>query len=107
VFRKQGENDKYAEQIRSSSGVAVFTGAGETPADWVEVGRRFQRFGLRATALGLRHAHINQPIEVPALRSEFAQWLGVGGARPDLVVRFGYGPALPMSLRRRVNIENA
>jgi hypothetical protein len=33
--------------------------------------------------------------------------LGVGGARPDLVVRFGYGAALPMSLRRRVNIENA
>lgn len=107
VFRKQGENDKYAEQIRSSSGVAVFTGAGETPADWAEVGRSFQRFALRATALGLRHAHINQPVEVPALRREFAQWLGVGDARPDLVVRFGYGPALPMSLRRRVNIETA
>ncbi len=107
VFRKQGENDKYAEQIRSSAGVAVFTGAGETRADWVEVGRRFQRFALRATSLGLRHAHINQPVEVPALRREFAQWLGVGGARPDLVVRFGYGPALPMSLRRRVNIEAA
>lgn len=105
VFRKQGENDKYAEQIRSSSGVAVFTGAGETPADWVEVGRRFQRFALQATALGLRHAHINQPVEVPALRREFAQWLGVGAARPDLVVRFGYAPALPMSLRRRVGIE--
>lgn len=105
VFRKQGENDKYAEQIRSSSGVAVFTGASETPADWVEVGRRFQRFALRATALGLRHAHINQPIEVPALRREFAQWLGMGAARPDLVVRFGYAPALPMSLRRTVSIE--
>jgi hypothetical protein len=104
VFRKQGENDKYAEQIRSSSGVAVFTGAGETRADWVEVGRRFQRFALRATALGLRHAHINQPVEVPALRREFAQWLGVGSARPNLVVRFGYAAALPMSLRRRVGI---
>jgi hypothetical protein len=107
VFRKQSENDKYAEHIRSSSGIVVFTGAGETPADWVQVGRSFQRFALRATALGLRHAHINQPVEVPALRREFAQWLGVGGARPDLVVRFGYAPAMPMSLRRRVNIEAA
>jgi hypothetical protein len=105
VFRKQSENDKYAEHIRSSSGVAVFTGAGETPAAWVEVGRSFQRFALRATALGLRHAHINQPVEVPALRRDFAQWVGVGSARPDLVVRFGYGPALPMSLRRKVTIE--
>lgn len=107
VFRKQSENDRYAEQIRSSSGVAVFTGAGETPVDWVQVGRGFQRFALRATALGLRHAHINQPVEVPALRREFAQWLGVGAARPDLVVRFGHAPALPMSLRRSVNIEAA
>lgn len=105
VYRKQSENDKYVEHIRSSSGVAVFTGAGETPADWLWVGRSFQRFALRATALGLRHAHINQPVEVPALRRDFAQWLGVGKARPDLVVRFGYGPALPMSLRRKVRIE--
>lgn len=105
VFRKQSENDKYAEHVRSSSGIAVFTGVGETPADWVQVGRSFQRFALRATALGLRHAHINQPVEVPALRREFAQWLGVGGARPDLVIRFGYGLALPMSLRRRVGVE--
>ncbi len=105
VFRKQGENDKYAEHVRSASGVAVFTGAGETPADWLQVGRRFQRFALRATALGLRHAHINQPIEVPAVRREFARWVGVGSARPDLVVRFGFAPAMPMSLRRRVSVE--
>ena len=65
------------------------------------------RFALRATALGLRHAHINQPIEVPAVRREFAQWVGVGRARPDLVVRFGYAPAMPMSLRRRVSVETA
>ncbi len=107
VFRKQSENDKYAEHVRSSSGVAVFTGAGETPADWFQVGRSFQRFALRATALGLRHAHINQPIEVPAVRREFAQWVGVGSARPDLVVRFGYAPAMPMSLRRRAGVETA
>jgi len=105
VFRKQGENDKYAEHVRSSSGVAVFTGASETPADWFQVGRSFQRFALRATALGLRHAHINQPIEVPEVRRDFAQWVGVGSARPDLVVRFGYAPAMPMSLRRRMSVE--
>jgi hypothetical protein len=39
---------------------------------------------------------------VPAVREAFARWLGAPGARPDLVVRFGYAPPLPMSLRRPV-----
>lgn len=100
-FAKGTENDKYRDQIRSSAGVAVFTGQGEDPAHWVKVGRSFQRFALQATALDIRSAHINQPVEVPALRTEFAQWLGVPDRRPDLVVRFGRGPVLPMSLRRQ------
>ncbi len=29
-------------------------------------------------------------------------WLGFGGMRPDLVIRFGYAPLLPMSMRRPV-----
>lgn len=103
LFKKDSENKKYREQIRSSSGVAVFVGAKEDPEHWIKVGRSFQRFALKATTLGLRTAHINQPIEVAGLRSDFAKWLGVPGARPDLVVRFGRAPALPMSLRRPVS----
>ena len=33
---------------------------------WIEVGRACQRFALQATALGLKCAFINQPVEVPA-----------------------------------------
>lgn len=102
IFRKSAENDRYAAQLRSSAGVAIFTGESADAAHWVRVGQAFQRFALKATALGLRHAHLNQPVEVPAVRAEFAQWLGVRGARPDLVVRFGYAAPLPMSLRRPV-----
>jgi hypothetical protein len=40
---------------------------------------------------------------VPSVRSEFARWLGVPDARPDLVIRFGRAPAMPMSLRRPVS----
>ncbi len=101
-FKKDTENEKYAAQLRSSAGVAVFTGAKENPNHWVKVGRSFQRFALQATALGIRNSHINQPIEVPSLRPEFAGWLGAPGSRPDLVIRFGYAPALPMSMRRSV-----
>ena len=96
------ENDKYRSQLRSSAGVAVFIGARADPAHWVQVGRACQRFALQATALGLKHAHINQPVEVPSLRSEIAGLVGAPGRRPDIVMRFGYGPTLPYSARRPV-----
>ncbi|MEM8837288.1 MAG: Tat pathway signal protein [Pseudomonadota bacterium] len=102
-FTKQGENDKYRAHIRSSAGIAVFIGDKDDPEHWIKVGRSFERFALQATVLGIRNAHINQPIEVPSVRPEFANWLGMPEARPDLVVRFGRAPALPMSLRRPVD----
>jgi len=43
---------------------------------------------------------INQPVEIAALRPQFAADLGLGTLRPDLVVRFGCGPEMPRSLRR-------
>jgi hypothetical protein len=58
---------------------------------------------LQATALGIRNAFLNQPVEVAALRPHFAAALGLGDQRPDLVVRFGRGPAMPRSLRRPVD----
>ncbi len=102
VFTKTAENSKYESQLRSSAGVAVFVSDKNEPACWVEAGRCCQRFALQATALQLRHAFINQPVEVPAVRGQFATYLGIDGRRPDLVMRFGYGPELPKSLRRPV-----
>jgi len=101
-FTAESENEKYALQMRSSAGVAVFIGRTADKANWVDVGRSYQRFALQATALGIRNAMLNQPVEVAHLRSQFAGLLGVGAQRPDLVVRFGRGPKLPVSLRRPV-----
>ena len=98
----ESQNESYARQIRTSAGIAVFVGAGETPADWVAVGRACQRFALQATALGMKHAYINQPVEVPGLRPELATLIGAPGRRPDIVMRFGYGPAMPFAPRRPV-----
>jgi hypothetical protein len=104
VFRTSSENDKYARQIRSSSGIAVFVSAKDDREHWVKAGRAYQRFALKATALGIAQAFVNQPVEVAALRGQFAQWLGLdAGERPDLVVRFGRAAPLPMSLRRPVD----
>ena len=101
-FTTKGENDKYVRQIRSSAGIAVFVGQAADKAHWVEVGRCYERFALQATALGVRNAFLNQPVEVASVRPQFAAAVGLAGQRPDLVVRFGRGPTLPRSLRRPV-----
>lgn len=101
---EKAEAERYARQMRSSAGVAVFVADDEGPAHWVEVGRAYQRFALLATSLGIRNAFVNPPVEVPALRAPFARWLGIGSARPDLLVRFGRGPTMPPSLRRPVDV---
>jgi len=100
-------------------GVAVFE-PGAAPADhhsmkasgdetqkddrdhWGRSGRACRRFALQATALGLKHAIVNQPVEVAGLRRELAALVCLPGRCPDLVMRFGYGPTLPFSARRPV-----
>lgn len=107
TFKAGAENDKYTRQIASSAGVAVFVGEREDKDHWTRVGRSSQRFALQATALGLKHAYINQPVEVAALRPELASLVGMAGRRPDLVMRFGYGPTLPYSARRPAEVMMA
>jgi hypothetical protein len=102
VLTERGENEKYRTQIQSSAGIAVFVADRSDRSHWVEVGRACQRFALQATALGLKQAFVNQPVEVPHLRRQFASLLGIGDRLPDLVMRFGAGPELPKSLRRPV-----
>jgi hypothetical protein len=101
-FTPKSENDRYAKQIRDSAGIAVFASDASDKAHWIEVGRCYERFALQATALGLRNAFLNQPVEVGAIRPQFASAIGLGSQRPDLVVRFGRGPAMPLSMRRPV-----
>src|ERR1700722_14459343 len=69
-FTPKGGKDKYAPQIRSSAGIAVFVGRSADKAHWVEVGRCYERFALQATALGIRNALLNQPVEVQAVRTQ-------------------------------------
>jgi hypothetical protein len=102
-FTEKAENDKYARHVRSSAGIAVFVSEVDDKTHWVEVGRAFERFALQATAIGIRTAHLNQPVEVDSLRSQFAGFLGITNGRPDLVVRFGRGAEMPRSLRRPVD----
>jgi nitroreductase len=103
AFGIEAENKKYAQQIRSSAGLAVFVGAKSDPEHWVAVGQACQRFALQATALGIKCAYVNQAVEEASLRPELASLLSLPGRRPDLVVRFGYSDDLPYSARRPVS----
>jgi nitroreductase len=102
VASPRKEAERCAAQVRSSAGLMVLVGRQADPRHWVECGRSCQRFALEATALGLRHAFVNQAVEVPEVRARLAAELGMPGRRPDLILRFGNGPAMPKSLRRPV-----
>jgi nitroreductase len=100
AFSAKSQNRKDIRHIRSSAAIAVFFSEADDKPHWIEAGRCYERVALQAAALDLRTAFINQPVEVPALRPQFAGFLGIGSRRPDLVVRIGRGPETPRSLRR-------
>lgn len=103
VFSATVENDRYARQIDTSAGLAIYVADRADETHWISVGRACQRFALTATGLGLKHAYVNQAVEVPQLRPELAAIVGEPDKRPDLVLRFGYGPTMPLSPRRPVD----
>ncbi|MCW5621866.1 MAG: Tat pathway signal protein [Burkholderiales bacterium] len=102
AFSAKRQNSKDMRHIRSSAAIAVLFSEADDIPHWIEAGRCYERLALQATASGLRTAFINQPVEVPALRTQFARFLGIGNRRPDLIVRIGRGPEMPRSLRRPV-----
>ena len=101
-FTVAAENDRHARQVRSSAGLAVIHSDRDDPAHWVQAGRACQRFALQASALGIRHAHLNQPVEVAETRPQLQSLLGLGARRPDMLLRFGHAPPMPRALRRPV-----
>ncbi|RHX84171.1 Acg family FMN-binding oxidoreductase [Leptospira stimsonii] len=96
--KSQGNSDE--RLIRSSSGMLVFTSQKNDKQSWIDVGRAFERWTLLATSLNVKSAFMNQPAEVPKLRSQLGEYLNLGKAYPQLLVRFGYSQRMPNSPRR-------
>ena len=95
-------SDIDGRSVRSSSGLLVIAAAQDDKRHWIETGRLYQRLALTMTALNVKTAFLNQPVEVPALRSQFQSYLQLGAALPQLLLRFGYAAPMPRSLRRPV-----
>ena len=100
IITPSGQVKTDTTNIESSAGVAVFV-SGDDRSSWVRVGQVYERFALQATALRIRTAFINQPIEVRKIRPDFESWLGLQDEEhAQLMVRYGHGPVAPYSLRR-------
>jgi hypothetical protein len=100
--KPQQQADLDAKKLRSSSAAVVIASESEDKSAWVRTGQVYQRLALQTTALGIKSAFLNQPIEVNELRSQFQSAAGLGAAMSQLLVRLGYAPAMPRSLRRPV-----
>ena len=114
--KPEQQADADTKKLRSSPGAVVVASEADDKAGWVRTGQVYERLALQMTALDIKSAFLNQPIEVAELRSQFQSAMGLGevadlrsqfqsalglaAAQPQLLLRFGYAPALPRSLRR-------
>ena len=98
-----GEAKKCEKLIRSSSGLVLFIAESNDKQSWINVGRSFERFALKATALNIRHAHMNMPCEEITIRKKLQKHLGLKNEHPLLLLRIGYSNPMPQSCRRPVN----
>jgi hypothetical protein len=102
VFTEPSETAKLVAQIDSAAALVLLVSAGDSPAHWVETGRVLARLTLRATELGLAHAHVNQALEVPAQRAAVAAMFGLAAGRPSILLRIGHAAPMPYAVRRPV-----
>jgi hypothetical protein len=49
----------------------------------VRIGQVYERLALEMTALDIKSAFLNQPIEVATLRTQFQHALGLGASLPQ------------------------
>ncbi len=100
--KPQQQADADAAKFRTSPVAVVVASETEDKSAWVRTGQVYERLALQTTALGIKSAFLNQPIEVPELRGQFQSAIGLGSYLPQLLVRLGYAEAMPRSLRRPV-----
>lgn len=100
--KPEQQADADAAKLSSSAGALIIASTGESKSAWVRTGQVYERLALQMTSLGIKSAFVNQPIEVAALRGQFGSALGLSGVIEQLLLRFGYAPDMPRSLRRPV-----
>lgn len=78
-----------AESARRAPVLAVLGTLSDDPKAWLNAGQALTRVLLRSCAEGVRASFLNQPVQVPELRSELAAITQAGV--PQMMFRLGYG----------------
>lgn len=92
-----GDRDRSAV-FEARPRLAVLTTQGDRPIDWLRAGQALQRVLLTATARGLSASFLNQPLDLRDMRERTDPRHRRG--HPQMIIRFGYGPAVPRVPRR-------
>jgi hypothetical protein len=88
-----------ADLANASAVLAVLSTASDAPADWLAVGMALQHILLTARAAGVWTSFLNQPVEVPELRTRLAATTACSGI-PQVLLRLGYGRECEPTPRR-------
>lgn len=102
VINEKSQNKNDRKKIASSSHFILFTTRNNTIEQWVNAGRTLERILLTTTAMGIVHAYMNQPNEIPELSRKMAEMLGMTDEYPTVLIRVGYGEKMPYSLRKSI-----
>ena len=97
-----GEAVKDRQLGAGSPTLAVLATSTDTWIDWFSAGQAVEKILLRAYAEGVQASFVNQPIEVPSLRTALHGLIGHSGF-PQLVLRIGYGQEVSATPRRSVS----
>ncbi len=85
----EGQAAKDQQLAEGSPALLVLSTEDDTAAAWMAAGQALDRVLLQGQAYDLQASYLNQPIEVPALRPQVAERLGIDG-HPQLILRMGY-----------------
>lgn len=88
--------------VEHSPAIVVLGTENDTRADWLAVGQALERILLRAEAVGLCSSFLNQPIQIPQLRSELGKVLSQSGF-PQIILRLGFAKEVKPTPRRTVD----
>ena len=92
----------HEELVRGSPLLVALSTSMDNNEGWLGAGLGLQRLLLVAAEAGYSASYLNQPIEVPDLRTELAKELSVDGY-PQLLLRVGRGPSVSHSPRRPIS----
>ncbi|GAA4039457.1 Acg family FMN-binding oxidoreductase [Nonomuraea soli] len=82
--------------------LAVLATPGDGPLDWLRAGQALQRVLLTATVHGISASFLNQPLDLRDMRRRNDP--PHRGGHPQMIMRLGYGPAVPRAPRRALDV---